>query len=63
MVGRPFCEEEIKRALWEGNGEKTRGLDGFTLKVLQQCWDTIKVDLLQGLISVRTNQTFYLPCA
>lgn len=41
----PFSEEEIKRAVFESDGSKAPGPDGFTMAVYQQCWDTIKWDL------------------
>ncbi|PON74177.1 hypothetical protein TorRG33x02_247560 [Trema orientale] len=63
---RPFEEEEVKGAVFECDGDKAPGLDGFMIKLFQQCWDTIKSDLLvvfqefyqNGIINATTPETY-----
>ncbi|KAJ9673635.1 hypothetical protein PVL29_023281 [Vitis rotundifolia] len=42
----PFTEEEIYCALMELNGDKAPGPDGFTLAFWQDCWDFLKVEIV-----------------
>ncbi|XP_073051227.1 uncharacterized protein [Primulina eburnea] len=42
----PFSEEEIRGAVFQCDGKKAPGPDGFTLAFFQKCWDTIRDDLL-----------------
>ncbi|XP_058784295.1 uncharacterized protein LOC131659071 [Vicia villosa] len=44
---RPFSEEEIKTAVWDCDGNKSPGPDGFTLEFFQQCWETLKADVVR----------------
>ena len=45
---RPF-EEEIKKAIFECDGNKSPSPDGFTLAFFQKSWDVIKSDLIFGM--------------
>ncbi|RVW51028.1 hypothetical protein CK203_077618 [Vitis vinifera] len=61
-----FSEEEIHNAMLHLNKEKTLGLNGFTIGFYQECWETIKADLLRvffefhnnGIIKQSMNATF-----
>ena len=61
-----FLEEEIHNAMLHLNKEKTLGLNGFTIGFYQECWETIKADLLRvffefhnnGIIKQSMNATF-----
>ena len=43
---RPFEEEEIRRAVFDCDGNKAPGSDGYTLAVFQANWEVIKEDLM-----------------
>ena len=63
---RPFQEDEIKRAIHECDGNKAPGPDGFTLKLFQSQWETMKDDVMKvfadfekdGIIHGVTNETY-----
>ncbi|XP_057793325.1 uncharacterized protein LOC131009943 [Salvia miltiorrhiza] len=48
-LDRPFSEEEIKEAVWNCDGGKSPGPDGFNFLFMKRCWDVIKGDLLSVL--------------
>ena len=62
----PFSKDEIHNAVMLLNKEKAIGPDGFTIGFYQECWETIKDDLLvaflefhnNGIINQNTNATF-----
>ncbi|XP_058757847.1 uncharacterized protein LOC131631081 [Vicia villosa] len=39
--------EEIKEEVWDCDGNKSPGPDGFTLAFFQLCWETIKGDIVR----------------
>lgn len=41
----PFSVEEIKRAVWEGGGDKSPGPDGYNFNFLKRFWDLMAGDL------------------
>ena len=43
----PFSEEEIFNAIFQLDGGKAPGPDGFTIAMFQDCWDVIKGDLVR----------------
>ncbi len=50
---RQFSEEQVVTALHQISGEKALGPDDFTLAFFQQCWEVVKVEVLN------TIQEFY----
>ncbi|KAI5387081.1 hypothetical protein KIW84_073293 [Lathyrus oleraceus] len=50
-----FIENEIKAAIWSCSGNKIHGPDGFTF--LQECWDTIKEDVVRFVSEFYSNPT------
>ena len=62
----PFIEKEISKAIFQLDGDKALGPDGFTIAVFQDCWDVIKEDLVKvfdefhrsGIINQSTNASF-----
>ncbi|KAL5543460.1 hypothetical protein UlMin_007244 [Ulmus minor] len=46
---RPFEEEEIKKAVFGCDREKSPGPDGFTGDFFQDCWDFLKDDIVKVL--------------
>lgn len=42
----PFSELEIREAVWNCNGSKSPGPDGFSILFVKKCWNFIKEDFL-----------------
>lgn len=42
-----FTEEEIKAAVWDCDGSKSPGPDGFNLEFFRPCWDIVKGDVMR----------------
>lgn len=42
---RPFSEDEIKEAVWECDGNKSPGPDGFSLDFFKRNWEVVKGDV------------------
>ena len=63
---RPFEESEVKKAIFDCDGSKAPGLDGFTLELFKSQWPTMKEDILRvlsefakdGIIHGITNETY-----
>ena len=63
---RSFTEEEVKRAVFEYDGNKAPGPDGFSMAVFQSQWDIFKNDTMKvfeefhksGVINGITNETY-----
>lgn len=53
---REFTEEEIKDAIWDCEGSKSPGPDGFNLKFSRSCWDIIKGDLCRMLVEFHEHR-------
>ena len=54
LVGR-FSEEEVRKAVWDCNGDKSPGPDGLNLKFIKLFWQTIKPDVLRFLDEFHAN--------
>ena len=44
-----FSEEEIRDAVWQCEGSKSRGPDGFNFNFLKQSWEILKDDIMVAL--------------
>ena len=63
---KPFSVEEVKEAVFDCDGSKTPGPDGYSLAVFQSQWDTVKNDLMKvfdefydsGVINGISNETY-----
>jgi len=44
-----FTEEEIKEAVWQCEGAKSPGPDGFNFNFIKKSWNTLKLDFLAAL--------------
>ena len=63
---RPFTEEEIKEAVFDCDGSKAPGPDGYSMSVFQAQWELVKFDILKvfeefyrsGIINGITNETY-----
>lgn len=49
MLEKPFSLEELKETIWDCAGDKTPGLNGFSLEFFKQGWDFLKEDLMNFL--------------
>ncbi|XP_058734303.1 uncharacterized protein LOC131606033 [Vicia villosa] len=42
----PFLEEEVRDVIWNSDGDKSPGLDGFNMGFYKICWPFLKKDIL-----------------
>jgi len=54
-----FSEEEIRNAVWQCEGTKSPGPDGFNFNFLKTCWQTFKVDIVAAVLLFQ--ETGYIP--
>ncbi|KAF5790976.1 putative RNA-directed DNA polymerase [Helianthus annuus] len=47
MLTCPFSVEEIKMAVWECDGDRAPGPDGFNFKFIKRCWAGFREDLMR----------------
>lgn len=63
---KPFDADDILRAIFERDGNKSLGPDGYSMSFYQHKWETLKGDLLKvfeefhrnGIINADTNETY-----
>ena len=64
-IERPFSVDEVKDAVFECDGSKAPGPDGYSMAVFQSHWDIVKHDIMKvfeefhqsGIINGITNET------
>lgn len=42
-----FTEEEIREGVWDCEGSKSPGPDGFNIEFFKSCWDVVKGDVMR----------------
>ena len=47
---RDFSKKEVVKVLFEMEGDKAPGLDGFTKAFFQKCWSVVEIDVMDFLI-------------
>ena len=47
QLDRPFEEEEAYGVIKDCNGDKSPGLDGFSMAFFQSCWDFLKKEIME----------------
>ncbi|MFS7930782.1 putative RNA-directed DNA polymerase [Helianthus anomalus] len=47
LLVNPFSVEEIKEAVWECEGERAPGPDGFNFKFIKRCWVGLRDDMVR----------------
>lgn len=62
LLTKSFTEEEIRLAMWECEGSKSPGPDGFNFVFLRNCWSIIKEDLLRVLNEFHINSSLARGC-
>lgn len=55
LLTKPFLEEEVKRVVWECEGGKSPGPDGFGVEFYKDCWDIVKEDLVREFSELHDN--------
>ena len=55
---REFEREEIIAALWEAEGDKAPGPDGFTMAFFQKCWSVIGEDVMAFFVDFHRQCIF-----
>ncbi|KAI3683245.1 hypothetical protein L1987_83746 [Smallanthus sonchifolius] len=43
----PFCTLEIRSAVWDCDGDRAPGPDGFNFKFLKRCWGWLELDFVK----------------
>ena len=43
---RDFSKEEVVKVLFEMEGDKAPGPDGFTIAFFQKCWSVVEIDVM-----------------
>ncbi|CAJ2677955.1 unnamed protein product [Trifolium pratense] len=51
----PFEEEEVKDTIWDCDGNKSPGPDGFNLNFFKACWTIVKNDVMAFLREFHNN--------
>ena len=46
LLTRPFTVEEIKEAIWDCDGNKCPGPDGFNFNFLKSCWNVVEPEVV-----------------
>lgn len=55
LLIRPFSVEEIRQAVWDCEGDKSPGPDGFSMIFYRNHWDIIKDDLIRVFTEFHIN--------
>ena len=63
---QPFEEEEVKKAVFDCNGNKSPGSDCFTLAFFQKCWEVVKSEVISvmndfhssGVVNRGVNESY-----
>ncbi|CAK8536638.1 unnamed protein product [Lathyrus sativus] len=54
-----FSREKIKEVIWECDGDKSPGPDGYNITFLKKCWDILGEDVIGAIQEFHT--TVHLP--
>ena len=55
MLVGSFSEEEIRKAVWDCDSEKSPGPDGLNFKFIKQFWQILKPDVLRFIDEFHAN--------
>jgi len=53
-----FSEEEVKEVVWQCEGSKSPGPDGFNFNFIKKSWNSLKADFVAGVIPKGCNASF-----
>ncbi|KAJ0780983.1 putative RNA-directed DNA polymerase [Helianthus annuus] len=62
MLEAPFTVEEIKTAIWECDGDKAPGPDGFNFKFIKRCWSGFRADFVNLFNKFYTEESINQCC-
>ncbi|CAJ2631177.1 unnamed protein product [Trifolium pratense] len=51
----PFSVDEVRDVVWNSDGNKCPGPDGFNFNFLKACWDTLKGDIMDFVHDFHSN--------
>jgi len=57
-----FTEKEIKDAMWQCEGSKSPGLNGFNFNFIQKSWDFVKEELMEAMASFHATGNITKGC-
>ena len=57
-LDRPFEEEEVFGVIQGCNGDKSAGLDGFSMAFFKVCWDFLKLEIMEVLANFHSQVVF-----
>lgn len=57
MLIADFTREEVRKAVWDSNGEKSLGHDGFNFIFIQECWGFLEEDILKFVLEFHLSAT------
>lgn len=50
-----FSEQEIKKAVWDCEGSKSPGPDGYNFSFIKACWNSLKEDVCRMMSEFHAN--------
>lgn len=59
---REFSENKIKEAIWECDGSKSPGPDGFNMEFYKSCWDIVKGDVMRMMVEFHAHGKLVRGC-
>ncbi|KAM0071560.1 putative RNA-directed DNA polymerase [Helianthus debilis subsp. tardiflorus] len=60
---KPFSLTEIKDAVWECDGDRAPGPDGFNFKFLKRCWNGLQGDFINLFNAFYNNPCLNVSCS
>jgi len=57
-----FTKKEIRDVVWQCEGAKSPGLEGFDFNFLKKCWEVIKVEIVEAVEQFHENGTIPKGC-
>jgi len=57
-----ITEEEVKEAIWQCEGSKNPGPDGFNFNYIKFNWDTLKQDIVEAMLCFQETGCFLKGC-
>ncbi|PNX70644.1 cysteine-rich receptor-like protein kinase, partial [Trifolium pratense] len=55
LLLQPFSEEDVREVIWNCDGNKSLGPDGYNFNFLKECWPTLKCDVMEFLNEFHRN--------
>jgi hypothetical protein len=55
---RAFEEEEVRNVVFAMKGDKAPGPDGFTMAFFQDCWEVVRLDIMEVFSDFHAREVF-----